>query len=155
MLNFFFCYLRIQDTCRQLKNLSSASPAVQLFANWCDKAPSDANWRGRFKVICAAANLSEMGFPSLIESYNAKPILIRKTGTIFRGTNYIEKDIHVHKFANMAKQSIFLLSSRCSKLYMQIGFVIEGKENSELPETLFACCGINLPQDELTMEIFD
>ena len=38
---------------------------------------------------------------------------------------------------------------------MQIGFVIEGRENSELPETLLACVGINLPQDELTMEIFE
>lgn len=91
----------------------------------------------------------------MIESYNGKPILIRKTGTIFRGENYLEKDIHVHKFANMAKQSIFVLSSRCSKLFMQIGFVIEGRENHELPETLFACVGINLPQDELTTEIFD
>ena len=99
--------------------------------------------------------MNEIGIPSVIESYNGKPILIRKTGTIFRGENYLEKDIHVHKFANMAKQSIFVLSSRCSKLFMQIGFVIEGRENNELPETLFACVGINLPQDELTTEIFD
>jgi hypothetical protein len=106
-------------------------------------------------VICSSSNLSDIGVPSAINAYNGKPILIRKTGTIFRGDNYLEKDIHVHKFANMAKQSIYLLSSRCSKLYMQIGFVIEGRENSELPETLCACIGLNLPQDELTMEIFD
>lgn len=91
----------------------------------------------------------------MIESYNGKPVLIRKTGTIFRGANYLEKDIHVHKFANMAKQSIYLLSSKCAKLYMQIGFVIEGRDNHELPETIFGCVGVNLPQDELTMEIFD
>ena len=33
-----------------------ASPAVQLFANWCEKAPNDAAWRGRFKVINSATN---------------------------------------------------------------------------------------------------
>jgi len=44
-------YYRISpDTCRQLKNVATASPAVQLFAQWCEKAPHDAAWRGRFKV---------------------------------------------------------------------------------------------------------
>ena len=44
-------YFRItEDTCQQLKHLATASPAVKLFAQWCEKAPNDANWRGRFKV---------------------------------------------------------------------------------------------------------
>jgi hypothetical protein len=45
-------YYRItEDTCQQLRNLATASPAVKLFAQWCEKAPNDANWRGRFKVL--------------------------------------------------------------------------------------------------------
>jgi hypothetical protein len=40
----------LKDACRQLKDLSTASPAVKLFANWCEKAETDALWRGRFKV---------------------------------------------------------------------------------------------------------
>ena len=40
-----------QDACNQLKNLSTASPAVKLFAQWCERAPVDPLWRGRFKVI--------------------------------------------------------------------------------------------------------
>ena len=39
-----------QDTCNQLKDLNTASPAVKLFAQWCEKAPIDPLWRGRFKV---------------------------------------------------------------------------------------------------------
>jgi hypothetical protein len=96
-----------------------------------------------------------MGFPSVIESYNAKPVLIRRTGSIFRGSNYMEMNIHVHKFANIAKQSIYLLSSKCAQLYMQIGFVIEGRDDSELPETLFACVAINRPQEDLAEFIFE
>ena len=67
-----------------------------------------------------------MGLPNMIVSYNAKPVLIRRTGTFYRGPNYCEFDIHVHKFANLAKQSIHMLSSRCGEMYMQIGFVVEG-----------------------------
>jgi hypothetical protein len=82
-------------------------------------------------------------------------VLIRRTGTIFRGQNYLEMNIHVHKFANLAKQSIYLLSSRCSQLYMQIGFVIEGRDDTELPETLFACVAINRPQEDQAEFLFD
>jgi hypothetical protein len=103
--------------------------------------------------------MDEMGIPSAISSYNAKPILIRRTGTIFRGTNdgirYMEMNIHVHKFATLAKQSIHYISSRCGLMFMQIGFVIEGREDSELPETLFACVAVNKPKEELADFIFE
>jgi hypothetical protein len=105
-----------------------------------------------------------MGVPSVIMSYNAKPVLIRRTGSVFRGggtntsitnggspsggSKYLEIDIHVHKFANLAKKSIHALSSRCSLMYMQIGFVIEGRTDEELPETLFACVGVNRPEED-------
>jgi hypothetical protein len=92
-----------------------------------------------------------MGVPSVIMSYNAKPVLIRRTGSVFRGvgsSRYLEIDIHVHKFANLAKKSIHALSSRCGLMYMQIGFVIEGRTDEELPETLFACVGVNRPEED-------
>lgn len=34
----------------QLKDLSTASPAIKLFAEWCEKCTEDPLWRGRFKV---------------------------------------------------------------------------------------------------------
>ena len=67
----------------------------------------------------------------------------------------MEMDIHVHKFANLAKQSIFLISSRCGLMFMQIGFVIEGREDKELPETLFACVAVNKPQEDNAELIFE
>lgn len=107
------------------------------------------------QVICSCLNIDEMGLPSMITGYNAKPVLIRRTGSIFRGPNYLEVDVHVHKFANLAKQSIHAISSRCGQMYMQIGFVVEGRTDEELPETLFACVGINKPQEELGEFIFN
>ncbi len=44
-------YFRItENACAQLKDLATASPAVKLFAQWCEKAETDPTWRGRFKV---------------------------------------------------------------------------------------------------------
>ena len=64
-------------------------------------------------------------------------------------------DIHVHKFANIAKQSIHVLTSRCALMAMQIGFVIEGREDNELPETLFACVAVNKPQEDMAEFLFE
>jgi hypothetical protein len=139
----------------QLQNLATASPAVKLFAEYCSKSHDDPLWRGRFKVICGCSNLDEMGLPQFITSYNQKPVLIRRTGTLFKGPGYIEKNIHVHKFANVAKTSIHSISSKCGQMYMQIGFVIEGREETELPETLFACVAINKPQEDQAEFLFD
>jgi hypothetical protein len=107
------------------------------------------------QVINSCTNLEELGMPQAIVSYNAKPVLIRRTGTIFRGPNYIEFNIHVHKFATLAKQSIHLISSRCGLMYMQIGFVIEGRDDDELPEALFGCVAVNKPQEDSAEFLFD
>jgi hypothetical protein len=121
-------YFKItEESCKQLLNFETASPALKLFAQYCEKAETDAAWRSRFKIICSCLNLDQMGLPSMIVNYNAKPVLIRRTGTLYRGQNHLEFDVHVHKFANLAKQSIHMISSRCGEMFMQIGFVIEGK----------------------------
>ena len=46
----FVSLLKIKESCEHLKNLSTAPPAIKLFAQWCEKAPKDPAWRGRFKV---------------------------------------------------------------------------------------------------------
>jgi hypothetical protein len=149
-------YYRItEDTCQQLKDLSTASPAVKLWAEWCEKAAHDPAMRARFKVINMCSNMEQLGFSSVIVSYNGKPVLIRRTGSLFRGANYLEFDVHVHKFDTFAKQGIFQISSLCGNMYMQVGFVIEGREDSELPEVLFGCVAVNRPQEDLAEFLFD
>ena len=149
-------YFKITEwACNELKDLATASPAIQLFAKYCEFAETDFAWRSRFKVITYCSNLDEMGVPSVISSYNAKPVIIRRTGSIFRGPTHMEIDIHIHKFANLAKKSIHLLSSHCGLMYMQIGFVVEGRTDEELPETLFACVGVNRPVEEKAEFLFD
>jgi hypothetical protein len=38
---------------------------------------------------------------------------------------------------------------------MQIGFVIEGRDDKELPEALFACIAVNKPQEDYAEFLFD
>ena len=130
------------------------SPALLLWAKWCELATSDVELRKRFKVIGACSNLGELGVSSSFQSWNAKPVLIRRTGSLHRGKGFMEFDIHVHKFDSLAKTMIHQLSSRVGLMYMTVGFVVEGRADDELPECLFGCVGVNKMQEALA-EIID
>lgn len=64
-------------------------------------------------------------------------------------------NIHVHKFATLAKHSIHMCTSRCNLMHMQIGFVIEGRTDAELPECIFGCVAMNKPQEDQAEFLFD
>ena len=67
----------------------------------------------------------------------------------------MEFDVHVHKFDNLAKTMIHSLSSGVGKMYMTIGFVIEGREDDELPECLFGCVGVNKMLEDRAAFLFE
>ena len=151
-------YLRItEDTLKQLKDFSSASPAVKLWAKWCGNAMKNDDLRKRFKFISSCSNLIELGIPQSIVDYNAKPILIRRTGSLYRGINntYMEFDMHIHKFDTAAKKAIHFMTSKAGEMFMQIAFVIEGRDDEELPEVIFGAIACNKPQEEMAGFIFD
>lgn len=133
-------FFKLNDT------IDKNSTQIALFEKWCNNAIADNEWKGRFKLTNKCSNLKDVGFSSFIESYNAKPILIRRTSSVFKGHNYIEVDIHVHEFDSMAQRSINMLMLKSSKLFMQMGFTIEGRKLEELPEKLIGCVAINQPQ---------
>jgi hypothetical protein len=98
--------------------------------------------------------MEELGMPSAVISYNAKPILIRRTSSLFKTPKYLETCIHVFKFDYVAKQSILMVTSRCGLMYMECGFTIEGRDDSELPEVLIGCAAINRPQEKELGSLF-
>jgi hypothetical protein len=93
-----------------------------------------------------------MGFSSFVQSYNSKPVLISglKSGSAILNTErrYFEMDIHTHMFSLVAKQTIQYIMTKTCKMLMSIGFTIEGREDSELPEILLGCIALNKPQHD-------
>jgi hypothetical protein len=151
-------YFKISDqTLKELKDINTASPAVRLWAKWCSEAMNVDDLRKRFKFISSCSNLVELGVSQSIAQYNAKPILIRRTGTLYRGVNntYMEFDMHIHKFDAAAKKAIHFMTSKAAEMFMQIAFVIEGRDDDELPEAIFGAIACNKPQEELANFIFD
>jgi len=147
-------YFRLsENTAAQMRDLSTADNAVKLFVDYCRNAPeqesnSKSPYRGKFKVTLRCENIDEFGLPSFITGYNAKPVLIKNTGTMLRSAcgSYLEFDINVHRFASLPKKALQTLLSRFERMNISTAFCIESREDDELPETLFGCGSINRPK---------
>ena len=83
--------------------------------------------------------IERFGLPAPCNRYNGKPVLIKKTGTVYRGPNnqYIEMDVNIHNFSFPCRRAITVnLKPMFKEMIMRVGFVIEGQDDSELPECL-------------------
>ena len=148
-----FYFSMSQNTCDALNGTIQCSNAINLFAQYCANAPENINhdnspWKGRFKLVARCQNIDDFGFPSFITSYNAKPVLIKNTGTLIRGQDYIEMDINVHSFGSVPKKALQTMLNRFDRMIINAGFCIESLNDSEMPETLFGCATLNQPSTD-------
>ena len=42
-------------------------------------------------------NMEALDLPGFIQNYNGKPVLITRSGSLFKGDGYMEMDIRVHR----------------------------------------------------------
>lgn len=149
-----YYYRLTRESVEALKDPSSVTAGLRCFEEWCKLAPSpeldnpDEPWRSRFKVITYCTNMDSFGYPGFIMAYNGKPVLIRTTGSVFKGTNYIEMDINVHAFGSLARKGMEIMFNNFSKMVIDVGFCIEGREDEELPEVLLGQVAMNKPNYE-------
>mmetsp|Transcript_27725 Transcript_27725/g.35849 ORF Transcript_27725/g.35849 Transcript_27725/m.35849 type:complete len:627 (-) Transcript_27725:265-2145(-) len=118
---------------------------TRLLLEYCRKAEVDPKFRGRFKVIGLLRNPNELNLPNFITKHNGKPVLINKSGRLFRGPKYLEMDINVHNFSFIAKKGLYYMQDKFPNAYLNVGFVIEGRNDIELPERMLGCCQVNQP----------
>jgi len=116
--------------------MNSGSPVSSAYGNTefvtPKETPEYSKWKGRFKVILHALNMEEFGLPGFITSYNAKPVLIRNTGTLIKGTNsfsgsnieYAEFDINIHRFSSVPKKGLSIILDKYATLCYVACFVV-------------------------------
>ena len=122
---------------------------VCLWERYCNQAPSDPTFQARFKLI-PGANLEELGCPSYISKYNGKPVLIKRnqvTGffTDYPNLNVMEFDISLHPFPYLFKQAMNYLKDYLDGVVATYGFVIEGRNDGELPEVVIGAMKVCSP----------
>lgn len=123
------------------------TPALRLLKRFLS-AGSDTSLTDRFKVIAQVTNQDECGITGmgkkLLASHNSTPVLTRPQHRIYHfdgGSTEIVVDIH--SFSYIARRGIHLLLDKTSKLVIDIGFVLQGETDDELPEQILGCCRLD------------
>lgn len=139
-------------TWEALNDLDSAPPAVKLWERYCREAidtrgKQNLDVKGRFKAITQVANLEETAIPSMMHGYNGKPVLIKKTGDLTRSEDgsCMEMNVNVHLWPIATRAGFYSLMDNFSTALLDSAFVIEGREDDELPETVLGCARVCFP----------
>jgi hypothetical protein len=126
---------------------SELSPAIRLLSEFIHAKPG-TDLRQRFKCIARVMNLSYTGLGFLVRQmigqYNAKPFLARTSSTFYYESQRIfAADIDVHLFGYPARKGLAHLRDSVQSVIYDIGFVIEGDKDDELPEQILLCTRIS------------
>jgi len=125
-----------EKTLEALKDFENASPAVKLFAKWCEKAETEYAYRSRFKLMGHLENIEKLGMPSSFSKFNGKPALVRKSGTFTRSSNYIQLSVNLRVWSFFARKGVHHYQPKMKDFMMNIGVTVESREEDELPEVL-------------------
>ena len=132
-----FYFVISEETLAALKGgIDTAPPAVRLLEEWCRRSETEPAFRGRFKAMCILDDIEKQGLPMPIPGYNGKPVLINKSGEFFRRENHIEMTVNVHLFAYIARKMLYTIQPKFPTMCLNVGFVIEGRDDDELPEVM-------------------
>jgi len=124
---------------------ASGAPACALFRRFCDEAtadPPNLEIKERWKLLAKINNMKELGLGSFFEKYNGKPALITKSGSVFRGDDYLEVGMNTFRFGMVTRKGMSDLLGRLHRMDFHFAVTVEGRDNAELPEQLIACAQV-------------
>lgn len=125
-----------ESTVEMMKDWANASAQLKLLEEWCAKAPDDSKFRGRFKMMGKVHNWDEMSLPSMLKSYNAKPILITASGSTYfnKERDYVEECANVFHWNYIARRALDSLQSKIPGMQLSFTCTIEARSDEEMPE---------------------
>eukprot|EP00435_Cladocopium_sp_Y103_P028003 s1171_g6.t5 len=93
---------------------------------------------GCLKVVGFLENLDELDIPAaarpVVRKFNGKPVLIEKESRHLRFGDALEILVDVRGFNPLARQLLCRLRGQLPKSVMQLGILVQGVEDFELPE---------------------
>jgi len=145
-----------EETLALLQQPESERPnALTLLIKYWREFSSDRKLQETLKLIALCKNVETLGgVAKMFSSYNGKPVLVTRSGTVYKGEQngvvYGGVDINFRCWAYPARQALVTLVDLIPEMDIQVGFTIEGdhkkkggEKEKELPECLFGTCLCN------------
>jgi hypothetical protein len=128
---------------------AGGSPAYKLFARFLADAPEgvtpssgDIDVKERLKLLPFLENIKVLGLPGWIAGYNGKPALVTKSGSVYKGDDYLEVCMNTFRFGFLTKKGVHYLRERYQDFHLHVALTLEGRPDEELPEQVLLACRI-------------
>mmetsp|Transcript_49821 Transcript_49821/g.156857 ORF Transcript_49821/g.156857 Transcript_49821/m.156857 type:complete len:432 (+) Transcript_49821:1558-2853(+) len=133
-------YFVLSRQSAELLSRGSLTPSLRLWRRFVEEGVSTKEGIS-LKAVGRVEDLEKYEVPESFGRFNNKPVLLTKSATVHthRLPEILEIDYDVRGWVYLARSTLANYHHRAREAELEIGYLVEGKADDELPEQILGC----------------